>query len=106
MRFYNSTFFCDKGSSLKANVLENSSEDWPITLQINNSGKRIDNPDIIFFCNRNQLFMLADSINTAINKLLNTDPEPDMEVELDQRESLLEQKYDDKYHALKDEGEI
>ncbi|MCJ7759544.1 hypothetical protein MUP59_00175 [Candidatus Bathyarchaeota archaeon] len=75
MRFYNATFFCDAGEGPKVFVdAEGPSEEtgnWPITVHINLTGHRADNPSItIFLRNKSDLLTFKHSVISAISKVV------------------------------------
>jgi hypothetical protein len=75
MRFYNTSFFCDKDKGPRAHVEIDNDNTWPATLVINTSvSERCFTPKVTFFISSVEdllrfKYSLASSIEEAMNKL-------------------------------------
>ena len=50
MRFYDVTFFCDKGNPPLVSLnSDNEDFDWPVTVRINQTGEFFKKPSITFY---------------------------------------------------------
>ena len=79
LRFYETTFFCDRNYELKAYVDVDQGADvdssplWPITLRINTSSEKFFHPSIVFFLsNKQQLTSLRDSLTLILKEFKET----------------------------------
>jgi len=69
MKFYEISFFCDKGELPKVSISHDTCTPWPITVRINELGTHCEHPCItLYMQSEEDLWEFADSLVDAYEK--------------------------------------